>query len=255
MAFTNCERINLSRRELSFAMPSDSTRFTDHSESWRLWVNNCWLLKIPFQTFSFFCAFDQWLKVRRLLLPPYLYSFMYCFVWAGAYLILACTKVTQILSHDAKVCKFKPSIPLYWWLKLLSREVSSSAIPRQQWPTTTSYRCVNGAFFSTSGYYNTTFACDGSNSRDESIDTFLLLARSVKEYHSQGCWSKYKPTEGGRWAKFWKTVCVCVCVSLGGKTYKTPAVNETAYLSALSVMCKQRPFRPARHTIALFAMQ
>lgn len=39
------------------------------------------------------------------------------------------------------------------------------------------------------------------------------------------------------------------------KTYKTPAVNETAYLSAVSVMCKQRPFRAARHTIALFAMQ
>lgn len=39
------------------------------------------------------------------------------------------------------------------------------------------------------------------------------------------------------------------------QTYKTPAVNETAYLSAVSVMCKQRPFRAARHTIALFAMQ
>lgn len=39
------------------------------------------------------------------------------------------------------------------------------------------------------------------------------------------------------------------------KTYQTPAVNETAYLSAVSVMCKQRPFRAARHTIALFAMQ
>lgn len=39
------------------------------------------------------------------------------------------------------------------------------------------------------------------------------------------------------------------------KTYKTPTVNETAYLSAVSVMCKQRPFRAARHTIALFAMQ
>lgn len=39
------------------------------------------------------------------------------------------------------------------------------------------------------------------------------------------------------------------------KMYKTPAVNETAYLSAMSVMCKQRPFRAARHTIALFAMQ
>lgn len=37
--------------------------------------------------------------------------------------------------------------------------------------------------------------------------------------------------------------------------YKTPVVNETAYLSAVSVMCKQRPFRAARHTIALFAMQ
>lgn len=39
------------------------------------------------------------------------------------------------------------------------------------------------------------------------------------------------------------------------KTYETPAVNETAYLSAVSVMCKQRPFRAARHTIALFAVQ
>lgn len=39
------------------------------------------------------------------------------------------------------------------------------------------------------------------------------------------------------------------------KTYQTPTVNETAYLSAVSVMCKQRPFRAARHTIALFAMQ
>lgn len=39
------------------------------------------------------------------------------------------------------------------------------------------------------------------------------------------------------------------------ETYETPAVNETAYLSAVSVMCKQRPFRAARHTIALFAMQ
>lgn len=39
------------------------------------------------------------------------------------------------------------------------------------------------------------------------------------------------------------------------KMYKTPTVNETAYLSAVSVMCKQRPFRAARHTIALFAMQ
>lgn len=39
------------------------------------------------------------------------------------------------------------------------------------------------------------------------------------------------------------------------ETYKTPIVNETAYLSALSVMCKQRPFRAARHTIALFAVQ
>lgn len=34
-----------------------------------------------------------------------------------------------------------------------------------------------------------------------------------------------------------------------------PGVNEAAYLSAVSVMCKQRPFRAARHTIALFAMQ
>lgn len=39
------------------------------------------------------------------------------------------------------------------------------------------------------------------------------------------------------------------------KMYENPTVNETAYLSALSVMCKQRPFRAARHTIALFAMQ
>lgn len=37
--------------------------------------------------------------------------------------------------------------------------------------------------------------------------------------------------------------------------YKTPDVNEAAYLSAVSVMCKQRPFRAARHTIALFVMQ
>lgn len=40
-----------------------------------------------------------------------------------------------------------------------------------------------------------------------------------------------------------------------GRCISTPAVNETAYLSAVSVMCKQRPFRPARHTIVLFAMQ
>lgn len=39
------------------------------------------------------------------------------------------------------------------------------------------------------------------------------------------------------------------------ETYKTPDVNEAAYLSAVSVMCKQRPFRAARHTIALFVMQ
>ena len=39
------------------------------------------------------------------------------------------------------------------------------------------------------------------------------------------------------------------------KMYENPTVNETAYLSALSVMCKHRPFRAARHTIALFAMQ
>lgn len=36
---------------------------------------------------------------------------------------------------------------------------------------------------------------------------------------------------------------------------KTPEVKAAAYLSAVSVMCKQRPFRAARHTIALFAMQ
>lgn len=39
------------------------------------------------------------------------------------------------------------------------------------------------------------------------------------------------------------------------ETYKTPDANEAAYLSAVSVMCKQRPFRAARHTIALFVMQ
>lgn len=37
--------------------------------------------------------------------------------------------------------------------------------------------------------------------------------------------------------------------------YKTPDVNEAAYLSAVCVMCKQRSFRAARHTIALFAKQ
>lgn len=37
--------------------------------------------------------------------------------------------------------------------------------------------------------------------------------------------------------------------------YKTPNVNEAAYLSAMRVMCKQRSFRAARHTIALFAVQ
>lgn len=36
---------------------------------------------------------------------------------------------------------------------------------------------------------------------------------------------------------------------------KTPEVKAAAYLSAVSVMCKQRPFWAARHTIALFAMQ
>lgn len=37
--------------------------------------------------------------------------------------------------------------------------------------------------------------------------------------------------------------------------YKTPDVNAAAYLSAVRVMCKQRSFRAARHTIALFAVQ
>lgn len=37
--------------------------------------------------------------------------------------------------------------------------------------------------------------------------------------------------------------------------YKTPEMNAAAYLSAWSVMCKQGPYRAARHTIALFAMQ
>lgn len=37
--------------------------------------------------------------------------------------------------------------------------------------------------------------------------------------------------------------------------YKTTEVNESPYLSAMSMMCKQRPFRTARHTIALFALQ
>lgn len=79
----------------------------------------------------------------------------------------------------------------------------------------------------------------------------------VEEDYSQGCWPcGWRPESGRQIEK-------CRGKGKEKKTttdekrdvYKTPEVNEAAYLSAVSVMCKQRPFRAARHTIALFAMQ
>lgn len=101
-------------------------------------------------------------------------------------------------------------------------------------------------------------SCLGLLSVMEELRLILPNTRTlgVAEDHSQGCRTQWLEANG--WRQIEK--------SRGEdkerkthrrrtETYRTPAPNEAAYLSALSAMCKQRPFRAARHTIALFAMQ
>lgn len=80
--------------------------------------------------------------------------------------------------------------------------------------------------------------------------------RRVEEDYSQGCWpGGWRPGVGDGQRNAEERAKKKKIQRTKRETYETPTVNETAYLSAVSVMCKQRPFRAARHTIALFAMQ